>query len=152
MSSPWNCAVPTAVDTVLPVQLPVCWRSPVSALKIVLFPTFGLPARTALYFDAPPSDADSSDRPVDDFVSPIFFPPFRQYMKKQGNKLKKEAHPWWTRFRYVCFDIYSVSTASASGVIVFRLDQTNAFIFSVLPSAFVKLDPNVRVLPISTLP
>ena len=39
---------PFAYSTVLPVQLPVCCFIPVRALKIVLFPTLGLPASTTL--------------------------------------------------------------------------------------------------------
>ena len=35
---------PSARTTVLPGQFPVCWRSPVSALKTVVLPTLGLPA------------------------------------------------------------------------------------------------------------
>jgi len=37
--------VPLAVPTVLPDQLPVCCRIPVSRLKIVLLPVLGLPTR-----------------------------------------------------------------------------------------------------------
>ena len=37
--------VPEACSTVLPGQLPVCCLRPVRALKSVLFPTLGLPAR-----------------------------------------------------------------------------------------------------------
>ena len=36
---------PTALPTVFPAQLPVCCFSPVSALKTVLFPVLGLPAK-----------------------------------------------------------------------------------------------------------
>ena len=44
ISRPFSRAVPRALATVLPVQFPVCWRSPVRALNRVLLPTLGLPA------------------------------------------------------------------------------------------------------------
>ena len=51
----------------MPVQLPVCWRSPVSRLKTVLFPTFGSPARaiTRVSISSLPSfDHDAAAVPV----------------------------------------------------------------------------------------
>ena len=36
---------PSAISTVFPDQLPVCWSRPVKALKSVLLPTLGLPTR-----------------------------------------------------------------------------------------------------------
>ncbi len=41
--------LPSAVATVLPGQLPVCWCMPVKALKVVLFPVLGLPASAMMW-------------------------------------------------------------------------------------------------------
>ena len=45
---------PSAVPTVFPLQLPVCWCRPVRALNTVLLPTLGLPARAITGVIQPP--------------------------------------------------------------------------------------------------
>ena len=69
--------MPTAFSTVLPVQLPVCWLSPVRPLKIVDLPTLGFPAMATVK-----SKLEKSFRlletflPVDELDKPIKYHPF----------------------------------------------------------------------------
>ena len=44
---PSRSNLPSLRSTVLPVQLPTCWLSPVSRLKTLDLPTFGWPARAS---------------------------------------------------------------------------------------------------------
>src|SRR5574338_1376449 len=56
------CSIrPSFFSTVLPGQLPVCWCKPVSALKMVVLPAFGLPASAMVSSVIPGSQQDHFD-------------------------------------------------------------------------------------------